>query len=78
MKGQQKFSIVNVNNNLTIGFESYNGKTVMIPIKQAYLISLPSNKNWQMVNIPFSEFNFEKEGFDITRFKQLIIELNNK
>jgi len=68
---------LNVNNNLTIGFESYNGKTVMIPIKQSYLISLPSNKNWQMVNIPFSEFNFEKEGFDITRFKQLIIELNN-
>jgi hypothetical protein len=30
-----------------------------------------------MVNIPFSEFNFEKEGFDITRFKQLIIEFNN-
>jgi hypothetical protein len=49
----------------------------MIPIKQAYLISLSSNKNWQMVNIPFSEFNFTKEGFDITRFKQLIIELNN-
>jgi hypothetical protein len=67
---------INANKNLNIGFESYNGKNVMIPIKQAYITSLQNNKDWQMVNIPFTEFDFSKEGFDITRFKQLIIEFN--
>jgi hypothetical protein len=63
--------------NINIGFESYNGKTAMIPIKHEYIIGLSNNKNWQMVTIPFTEFDFTKEGFDITRFKQLIIEYNN-
>jgi hypothetical protein len=30
-----------------------------------------------MITIPFTEFDFIKEGFDITRFKQLFIEFNN-
>ena len=68
---------INANKNLKIGFESYNGKTVMMPIKQEYLTSLPTNNNWQMITIPFTDFDFLKEGFDITRFKQLIIEFNN-
>jgi hypothetical protein len=67
----------NTSKNLNIGFESYNGKTTMMPIKQEYITSLPSNKDWQMITIPFTEFDFIKEGFDITRFKQLFIEFNN-
>jgi hypothetical protein len=67
----------NVSKNLKIGFESYNGKTVMVPIKKEYLADMPNNNNWQMVNIPFTEFDFTREGFDITKFKQLIIEFNN-
>jgi hypothetical protein len=49
----------------------------MIPIKHEYLTSLPANNNWQMITIPFNDFDFLKEGFDRTRFKQLIIEFNN-
>jgi hypothetical protein len=63
--------------NLFIGFESYNGKNVMMPIKKEYLASLPNNKDWKMVNIPFTEFDFTKDGFNIIKFKQLIIEFNN-
>jgi hypothetical protein len=68
---------INVYKNLNIGFESDNGKTVMMPIKQQYISTLLVNKDWQMVTIPFTEFDFIKDGFDITKFKQLIIEFNN-
>ncbi len=68
---------INSFKNLNIGFESYNSKIVKMPIKQEYLASLPSNNNWQMITIPFNDFDFLTEGFDITRFKQLIIEFNN-
>jgi hypothetical protein len=64
---------VNTINNLKIGFESYNGKVILLPIKQGYL-SISNNGNWQKVTIPFSEFNFETSGFDINRFKQFLVE----
>jgi hypothetical protein len=49
----------------------------MIPIKKGYLDSLPTINNWQMITIPFTEFDFTKDRFDTTKFKQLIIEFNN-
>jgi hypothetical protein len=63
-------------NNIKIGFESYNGKSVFMPTKPNY-VSPSSNTDWQLVSIPFSEYNFIEAGFDINRFKQLIIEFNN-
>ena len=63
-------------NNIKIGFESYNGKSVLLPINENYISPLP-NSDWQLVSIPFSEFNFAEIGFDVNRFKQLTIEFNN-
>lgn len=62
--------------NIKIGFESYNGKSVLLPIKENYLSASPNNE-WQLVSIPFSEFSFVETGFDVNRFKQLTIEFNN-
>jgi len=62
--------------NIKIGFESYNGKSILLPIKPNY-VSIVSDNNWQLVSIPFSEFNFAEIGFDVNRFKQLTIEFNN-
>ena len=61
--------------NIKIGFESYNGKSVLLPIKSNYVTTVSDN-NWQLVSIPFSEFNFSDIGFDVNRFKQLTIEFN--
>jgi hypothetical protein len=66
----------NTLNNIKIGFESYNGKSVLLPINENYISPLP-NSDWQLVSIPFSEFNFAEIGFDVNRFKQLTIEFNN-
>lgn len=70
------YSEKNTLDNIKIGFESYNGKSILLPIKPNY-VSIVSDNNWQLVSIPFSEFNFAEIGFDVNRFKQLTIEFNN-
>lgn len=61
--------------NIKIGFESYNGKSILLPIKSNYINAISDN-NWQLVSIPFSEFKFSEMGFDVNRFKQLLIGFN--
>jgi hypothetical protein len=60
---------------LKMGFESYNGRSVLNAIKPDYYASSMIIPNtWQLIKIPFSEFKFKESRFDTERFKQFLIE----
>ncbi|MDZ4667990.1 MAG: hypothetical protein SGJ00_08910 [bacterium] len=62
--------------NLMFGFESYNGKAVLLPIAEKYLKDAGSS--WQKVAVPMGDFDWEKSGFDIKRFKQFLIQFKGE
>lgn len=67
---------INALNNLTVGFESYNGKVISLPISRQFISNNGTANNYK-ITIPFSEFDFENKGFDIHRFKQFLVKFNN-
>jgi hypothetical protein len=66
------------NSNLMLGFEDYDGKSVFVPIQSSHLKEIGSDRKWQQVEVPFTEFNFEKAGFNAARFKQFLIQFSGK
>jgi len=61
---------------LQVGFESYNGKSNLVNVASNYTKPSKLKENWMEVTIPFADFNFDKNGFDINRFKQFLIQMN--
>jgi hypothetical protein len=61
---------------LSIGFESYAGGTVFVPLAEKYLKKANQKEGWKLVQIPLTDFDFSKGGFDTKRFKQLMFQLS--
>jgi hypothetical protein len=49
-----------------------------VPIQSSHLKEIGSDRKWQQVEVPFTEFNFEKAGFNAARFKQFLIQFSGK
>lgn len=59
-------------NKLQLGFESYNGKVVRTALLDSNLNDVVQKQGWHTLTVPFTQFDFSREKFDINRFKQLL------
>lgn len=60
---------------LKLGFESYNGKVVFLPIQEKNINPIEGS-DWLLISVPFQDFGFGTSGFSVDRFKQFLIEFD--